>query len=560
MKNDPRVTLALADIPEGCSLQKAEGGQRFTCVRRGGDIQVLDDRCPHQGYPLSQGHAQDGVLTCKWHNWKFEAATGECTFGGEGVRHFSSVVEDGRVVVDVSIDVVQDEARLRRSMARALKEVDADAFLRDGLRLGDLLRPEGSVGRVGPAASQLAELGARRSPYGFDHPMATLADLSTWVARGWLEGPPALSVAATLFAETHANLPYRAEQAPGKEWSGLAEQLRDERRAEAEAGVRGAVRSGATEEALRDGLLPFLAGDLLDYGHGAIYVDKARTLWAIYPEVTEAVAASLTVRLGWATRETSLPPWSVTKGVLAEIDGLEGIGEALLGERRPGYEREVLATERRAAEATLAHLREGVAPAALLRASAHAAAVRVARFDDAWQRRLDANATVLGVTHALTFADSALALLDVASPRVAARLAVQAAAFVGKLRAADRDASAPEPESAPMALEDAMAARDASSAGAIARSAKRGERADIYRRLAPFAAYEAFVRPIMIAHAIKVVEAAHRLDAQDAEGDHAYLEAALTLLLPRRPERSALRAAEHAARMLTDGRPPARLY
>ena len=78
----------LTEIPQGCSLQKSSEGQRFTCIREGESIHVLADRCPHQGYPLSQGSVRDGVLTCAWHNWKFEVETGDSQFGGEGVRRF----------------------------------------------------------------------------------------------------------------------------------------------------------------------------------------------------------------------------------------------------------------------------------------------------------------------------------------------------------------------------------------------------------------------------------------------------------------------------------------
>src|SRR5580692_3996554 len=68
-------------------LRKGPAGERLVCVRReGGAVDVLEDRCPHEGYPLSEGTVKNGVLTCKWHNWKFEVATGACRFGEEGVR------------------------------------------------------------------------------------------------------------------------------------------------------------------------------------------------------------------------------------------------------------------------------------------------------------------------------------------------------------------------------------------------------------------------------------------------------------------------------------------
>jgi len=37
-----------------------------------GQIFAIDNRCPHEGYPLSKGFANDNcVITCNWHNWKW---------------------------------------------------------------------------------------------------------------------------------------------------------------------------------------------------------------------------------------------------------------------------------------------------------------------------------------------------------------------------------------------------------------------------------------------------------------------------------------------------------
>ncbi|MCA9699469.1 MAG: Rieske 2Fe-2S domain-containing protein, partial [Myxococcales bacterium] len=34
-----------------------------------GRCYAVDNRCPHEGYPLSQGTVDGCVLTCNWHNW-----------------------------------------------------------------------------------------------------------------------------------------------------------------------------------------------------------------------------------------------------------------------------------------------------------------------------------------------------------------------------------------------------------------------------------------------------------------------------------------------------------
>jgi nitrite reductase/ring-hydroxylating ferredoxin subunit len=69
-------------------------------LRADGQIRALDSRCPHMGYPLSQGTIKDGVLRCHWHHWRFDLASGGCfTEGGDDVAVFPLVLRDGEVWV-----------------------------------------------------------------------------------------------------------------------------------------------------------------------------------------------------------------------------------------------------------------------------------------------------------------------------------------------------------------------------------------------------------------------------------------------------------------------------
>src|SRR6516164_6182347 len=59
---------------------------------------AVDNRCPHEGYPLAEGKVDGAcVLTCNWHNWKFRLEDGECLLGGDHVRAYPAKVEDGHV-------------------------------------------------------------------------------------------------------------------------------------------------------------------------------------------------------------------------------------------------------------------------------------------------------------------------------------------------------------------------------------------------------------------------------------------------------------------------------
>jgi nitrite reductase/ring-hydroxylating ferredoxin subunit len=581
MKPDWTDLGPLATFPEGAPvLRKDTDGRRYACVRDGDAVHAVDDRCPHQGYPLSQGSVRGGVLTCEWHNWKFELGSGACVFGGEAVRRYPTRLEDGRVHLDRAVDRGVEARRLTASLREALARDDAGRALREALRLGEL--------RIGPVSSGLGRLavgfelvaldGAERAEYGFDHGLALLADLASWVERGWVGPEEAFVAGARAVAEPSLHLGSRGTPSPGVAGTPLpalarlvesdegdparvSEALAAERRDEADALVRAVVDARGAEGAYA-ALMPFVSRHLYDSGHGAIFLAKALELGRRFPPAATELMAAVTAMLAWATADTALPPFTATReaiGQAAEIAIAEGKGGPLAD--RAGYEAEVLRGESEAVRATLAELRRGADPVALLRAAAHAAAARLRRFDAAWERRLDAEVSVLDVTHAVTFAEAAIALATTpgAIAQHGAKLAVIAAGLTGKLRRADA-ADPPAATRAEGTLAEAAAARDLGRALAIAAGLDESARRAAYRELAPFAAFDVAVRPIFYAHTVKVTEALRRLDEADAQADGLYLEALLVYLVPVRSESRVRRTAAVARKFLEDGRPPEGLY
>jgi nitrite reductase/ring-hydroxylating ferredoxin subunit len=66
-------------------------------------IYACNNRCPHEGYPLKAGTLSEGcILTCNWHNWKFNLASGETLVGGDQLRRYPVTVQDGAVWLDLA--------------------------------------------------------------------------------------------------------------------------------------------------------------------------------------------------------------------------------------------------------------------------------------------------------------------------------------------------------------------------------------------------------------------------------------------------------------------------
>jgi nitrite reductase/ring-hydroxylating ferredoxin subunit len=61
-----------------------------------GELVVTDGACPHNGGPLAEGLVRDGVVTCPWHWYSYELATGRCrTAAGYSLRRYRVVLVDG---------------------------------------------------------------------------------------------------------------------------------------------------------------------------------------------------------------------------------------------------------------------------------------------------------------------------------------------------------------------------------------------------------------------------------------------------------------------------------
>jgi nitrite reductase/ring-hydroxylating ferredoxin subunit len=553
---------SLTSFPEAQPVLRKSGERRFVCVRQGEQVHALDDRCPHQGYPLSQGCVNQGVLTCEWHNWKFELKSGDCLFGGEPVRRYQTHVLQGQVFLDPTVDREQELGRLRASLRAALVDDDAARALREALRL-DAVAPRLGSPALGAGFALLARDGAERAEYGFDHGLALLTDACSWVERGWLDAAAAFAMAATAIAEPSRHLRPRAtpqgEVLQLEDPRRVAEDLAAERRGDAEARVRHLCRARGSAATVREALLPVAARHLWDYGHGAIFLHKAGELAQRFPEAAEVLLAAVTVRLGWATAETALPPFTVTRQAVSQLQK-ECPTPRGSGFAREALEAAVLHGERTAVAATWDALLSGCDPIALLRVIGHAAAVRLSRFDRTWEDRLDAEVGVLDVSHASTFVEAAIRLASGSEPEQAAQFALIGAGFVGKLHRGDGSSRVSRPGASHPDLLAAARARDLDAALALADDLSASGRLSAYQKLAPFAALESAVRPIFYAHAVKTTEALYRLEAADPKPDAAYLRALLALIVPTWRERNFSRIATVARKFLADGRPPEGLY
>src|SRR5664279_4314874 len=106
------------------------GTKQLALFLHDGAVHACNNRCPHEGYPLVEGALDAGcLLTCHWHNWKFDLKTGANHYGGDNLRIYPVKVEAGVVWVDAR------EAPAHERAQQALGQLDAAMADHDAPRI-----------------------------------------------------------------------------------------------------------------------------------------------------------------------------------------------------------------------------------------------------------------------------------------------------------------------------------------------------------------------------------------------------------------------------------------
>ncbi|MCA1829555.1 MAG: Rieske (2Fe-2S) protein [Myxococcales bacterium] len=70
--------------------------------RKNGEIKALSNICPHFGGPVGYHQMREGVFTCLWHNYRFDAESGQCLSRQNlCLRSYKVKVEDGGIWVQL---------------------------------------------------------------------------------------------------------------------------------------------------------------------------------------------------------------------------------------------------------------------------------------------------------------------------------------------------------------------------------------------------------------------------------------------------------------------------
>ena len=397
------VRLAsLAALEERGHLVAKVGRRQLALFLQDGIIYACNNRCPHEGYPLSEGHLTSGcILTCNWHNWKFDLSSGETLVGGDELMVYETRLEGD----DIYVAIVEPSA------------ADVTAKALRGLRLGfdrheydRMAREIARLMHVGAdpldAVRKTIEWTYEHFEFGTTHAVAATADWLALAAGEEVGSPQRL----TAILESVGHFAWDSRREPRYPFADEskpydADQLVDAIELEDEEAavklVRGAFEAGLGYTDIEPALTRAALAHYQDFGHALIYVYKTGQLIACL--VDRDIALRLTLMmvrsLIYASREDLIPEFKAYAPALESWDGKGGKVprlEQLTGGRQAQI-LEAISNGSGETEKTFDALMQ-------------AAGWQMLHYDMKYQEQTDKpvsqNTTWLSFTHALTFGNA----------------------------------------------------------------------------------------------------------------------------------------------------------
>lgn len=282
------------------------GERQIAVFKTDTGIYAINNRCPHEGYPLVQGSLKKNCqLACNWHGWTFDLQSGKAIQGRDAVKTYP-IERRGE---DIWVDLTPEPLEVRREKAYA--------ELGEALAEHDYSRIARSIARLDKAGVQETEMASfiinwsfPKFERGIGHAHAGLAD---WLDM--IDEHPGERFVALLEALGHFSYDgiYGAKPSPegaAETWNGdrlvAAIEAMDQPRALAL--INAAYREGLGFRELKPLFLRVVFQHYAGFGHPAIYIMKAEHLISRLGEgVSKTLSLQIALYLCLAAREDLIP-------------------------------------------------------------------------------------------------------------------------------------------------------------------------------------------------------------------------------------------------------------
>ncbi len=394
--------ISMAELEKSEALLVRIDGKQIALFNTSEGVRACDNRCPHEGYPLSQGSlSPDCILTCNWHNWKFDLDSGENLYGGDRLRTYPVEIRDDQIWVDISeLPYAQRRSTIESSLRDAFDDHAYDRIAREIARLS-LLGDDPL-----DALRMAIEWSWQRMEFGWTHAYAGMAD---WLVL-YDEYSSNKELQLVCLLESVAHTAYDVLREPeypfpekitAFDQAVFLEAVEGEDESTAIAALRGGLRDGLQFSDFEPALTQAALAHYNDFGHSLIYVTKAgQLIERLGDQVAEPLLVSLVRSIIYARREDKIPEFRGYTTALAAW----GKGN----EPMPGVEQWRKYGIDKSLKASVASSRQN--PEAIYDKLLIVNAINLLSFDIAQQEKqkisVSGNVGWLDFTHGLTFANA----------------------------------------------------------------------------------------------------------------------------------------------------------
>ncbi len=423
-----RKAISFAELERRSKTIVKLDGKQILVLLSDGVVYACNNRCPHEGFPLSEGTLSDGcILTCNWHSWRFDLDSGETLAGGDALRLYPHDIRDGEVWLDVS-DPPPEALRSRAlsGLREAFDEHDYERIARE------LVRFQRAGGEPDAALAHAFAWAVDGLETGTTHAHAAAPD---WLRLRSAIAPdrpserliPVVEIIGHLSWDVlmqNGPFPLAEDEAERFDPQRFEQAIEDENEAVAIAQARAGLRQGGGQ-LLRPSLERASLRHYQAFGHSVIYQDKVYELIGSLGDTAEAALLLPLVRsLCTTAREDLIPEFKAYAPALARWDDT--------GRESPDPEQ----FRGKGVEASLDLVRAASAQAdALYHALMFAACDAMLHFDGRVREKTDRpvqeNVDWLDFTHAITHLNAARKVC-LRQPQLWPNALLQTGCFLGR--------------------------------------------------------------------------------------------------------------------------------
>lgn len=310
--------MSLAELESRPVKMVRVAGKQIAVFNTSDGIRACDNRCPHEGYPLSEGSlSTDCILTCNWHNWKFNLDSGENLYGGDRLRTYALEIRGDDIWIDITeLPYEQRYLSIAGSLRDAFDDYSYDRIAREIARLIRLGADPMDALRL------TIDWSWQRMEFGWTHAYAGMAD---WLQL-YDEHPGEAEIQLVCLLESVAHAAYDVLREPEYPFTNdvtsfdadrLVADIEAENENAAVAAIRGGIQAGLEFADFEEALSRAALQHYNDFGHSLIYLTKAgRLIERLGKAVMEPLLLSLVRAIVYASREDRIPEFRAYGGQL----------------------------------------------------------------------------------------------------------------------------------------------------------------------------------------------------------------------------------------------------